>query len=173
VTLPLLLGPGLPGLPSDSSGFIPADEHGRVPGWPDVFVAGDATTYPIKQGGIATQQADAVAEVIAARAGGVTALTSHSPVLRGLLLTGGQTQFLRRELSDVQGEGDAAAHALWWPPSKITGRYLSPYLFGHEEDEILSAAPRPHRAVALAPKLEGGDLRANVDIHAVPAVGAV
>jgi sulfide:quinone oxidoreductase len=34
VTLPLLLGPGLPGLPSDSNGFIPADEHGRVPGCP-------------------------------------------------------------------------------------------------------------------------------------------
>jgi len=66
--------------------------------------------------------------MIAARAGGVTAVTSQSPVLRGMLLTGGQAQFLRRELSDVHGEGDAAAHALWWPPSKIAGRYLAPYL---------------------------------------------
>jgi sulfide:quinone oxidoreductase len=173
VTLPLLLGPGLPGLPSDANGFIPADEHGRVLGWPDVFVAGDATTFPIKQGGIATQQADAVAEMIAARAGGVTAVTSQSPVLRGLLLTGGQSQFLRRELNDVQGEGDAAAHALWWPPSKISGRYLSPYLLGREENEILSAAPGPHREVAMAPRLEGGDLRTNIDILAVPAAGAI
>jgi len=173
VTLPLLLGPGLPGLPSDSNGFIPADEHGRVPGWPDVFVAGDATTYPVKQGGIATQQADAVAEVIAARAGGVTAMTSHSPVLRGLLLTGGQTQFLRRELSDVHGNGDAAAHALWWPPSKIAGRYLSPYLLGRDEDEILSAAPGPRRKVTIGHGLQGGDLRSTIDIHAVPAAGAV
>jgi sulfide:quinone oxidoreductase len=68
--------------------------------------------------------------MIAARAGGVTAVTSQSPVLRGLLLTGGQPQFLRRELNDVHGKGDAAAHALWWPPSKIAGRYLSPYLLG-------------------------------------------
>jgi sulfide:quinone oxidoreductase len=169
VTLPLLLGPGLPGLPSDSNGFIPADEHGRVPGWPDVFVAGDATTFPIKQGGIATQQADAVAEVIAARAGGVTALTSQSPVLRGLLLTGGQPQFLRREVSDVDGEGDTAAHALWWPPSKIAGRYLSPYLFGRDEEEILSAVPGAHTEVAMTPGLEGGDLRAGIDILAVPS----
>jgi sulfide:quinone oxidoreductase len=173
VTLPLLLGPGLPGLPSDSSGFIPADEHGRVPGWPDVFVAGDATTYPIKQGGIATQQADAVAEVIAARAGGVTALTSQSPVLRGMLLTGGQAQFLRREVSDVRGKGDAAAHPLWWPPTKIAGRYLSPYLLGREEDEILGAAPGAHREVRIAHGLEGGDLRAPIEPHAVPAAGAV
>ena len=27
----------------------------------DVYAAGDATTFPIKQGGLATQQADAVA----------------------------------------------------------------------------------------------------------------
>jgi sulfide:quinone oxidoreductase len=173
VTLPLLSGPGLPGLPSDSNGFIPSDEHGRVPGWPDVFVAGDATTFPVKQGGIATQQADAVAEVIAARAGGVTALTSHSPVLRGMLLTGGQKQFLRHELSDVHGEGDTAAHALWWPPSKIAGRYLSPYLFGREEDEILSAAPGAHRKVAMTPRLQGGDLRADIDILELPTAGAV
>jgi sulfide:quinone oxidoreductase len=136
-----------------------------------VFVAGDATTFPIKQGGIATQQADAVAEVIAARAGGVTALTSQSPVLRGLLLTGGQAQFLRRELSDVHGEGDTAAHALWWPPSKIAGRYLSPYLFGRDEDEILGAAPGPHREVAMVPGLEGGDVRTQIDILAMPAAG--
>ena len=171
VTLPLLSGPGLPGLPSDSNGFIPSDEHGRVPGWPDVFVAGDATTYPVKQGGIATQQADAVAEVIAARAGGVTALTSHSPVLRGMLLTGAGNQFLRREVSDVRGEGDTAAHALWWPPSKIAGLYLSPYLFGRDEEEILNAAPGAHREVAMTPAFEGGDLRAGIDLLAVPADG--
>ena len=35
----------------------------------DVYAAGDATTSPIKQGGVATQQADAAAEAIAARAG--------------------------------------------------------------------------------------------------------
>jgi hypothetical protein len=90
-----------------------------------------------------------------------------------MLLTGGQPQFLRREVSDVHGTGDAAAHALWWPPTKIAGRYLSPYLLGREEDEVLSAAPGPHREVAIAHGLEGGDLRAPVDLHAVPAAGSV
>jgi sulfide:quinone oxidoreductase len=170
VTLPLLLGPGLPGLPSDSNGFIPSDEHGRVPGWPDVFVAGDATTYPVKQGGIATQQADAVAEVIAARTGGATeTLAPFTPVLRGLLLTGGKKQFLRRAMSDVRGEGETAAHALWWPPSKIAGRYLSPYLLGSDEDEILSAAPGAHHEVAVALGSPGGVLRGYIDVHRMPA----
>jgi sulfide:quinone oxidoreductase len=169
VCLPLLLGPGLPGLPSDSNGFIPADQHGRVPGWPDVFAAGDATTFPVKQGGIATQQADAVAEVIAARAGGVTvALTPFNPVLRGILLTGGQKQYLRRALTDVRGEGDTAEHALWWPPSKIAGRYLSPYLFGRAEDEILGTPPGVHHEVAV-PLGPAGELRADIDILGTPA----
>jgi sulfide:quinone oxidoreductase len=174
VTLPLLLGPALPGLPSDSNGFIPSDEHGRVPGWPDVFVAGDATTFPVKQGGIATQQADAVAEVIAARAGGGTeTLAPFTPVLRGLLLTGGEKQFLRRELTGVRADGDTAAHALWWPPSKIAGRYLSPYLLGREENEILSAAPGARHEGTITCGLEGGDLRADIDVLRVPAAGAV
>jgi sulfide:quinone oxidoreductase len=174
VTLPLLLGPALPGLPSDSNGFIPSDEHGRVPGWPDVFVAGDATTFPVKQGGIATQQADAVAAVIAARAvGAAETLAPFTPVLRGLLLTGGEKQFLQREMTNARAEGDTAAHALWWPPSKIAGRYLSPYLLGRQEDEVLSAAPGAHHEVAVRPGLEGGDLRANIDVLRVPAAGSV
>ena len=36
---------------------------------PDIFAAGDATDQPVKQGGLATQQADAAAELIAAEAG--------------------------------------------------------------------------------------------------------
>ena len=36
---------------------------------PHIFAAGDATSEPIKQGGLAAQQADAAAEAIAAEAG--------------------------------------------------------------------------------------------------------
>src|SRR5215217_7686350 len=55
VSLPRLQGPHLAGLPADSQGFIPVDLHSRVEGEGDVYAAGDATTSPIKQGGIATQ----------------------------------------------------------------------------------------------------------------------
>ena len=57
------------GLPGDERGFVPVDEHGRVPGLDGVWAAGDCVAYPIKQGGIAAQQADAAADSIAARAG--------------------------------------------------------------------------------------------------------
>ena len=52
-----------------------------------MYAAGDATTFPVKQGGLATQQADAAAETIAQARAPVTA-RPFTPVLRGVLLTG-------------------------------------------------------------------------------------
>jgi sulfide:quinone oxidoreductase len=129
VSLPRLRGPFFPGLPHDQQGFIPTDLHGLVEREADVYAAGDATTSPIKQGGVATQQADAVAEAIAARLGAPVEPHSFRPVLRGLLLTGGTPEFMRAEVSGGEDHPPAAStHALWWPPSKIAGRWLAPYL---------------------------------------------
>jgi sulfide:quinone oxidoreductase len=58
-----------------------------VIGIDDVYAAGDMTTFPIKQGGIATQQADAAAEAIAARIGVPIEPMAFQAVLRGQLLT--------------------------------------------------------------------------------------
>jgi sulfide:quinone oxidoreductase len=97
IALPRLVGPALPGLPHDQHGFIPVDAHGRVVGVRDVFAAGDVTSFPLKQGGLAAQQADAIAEVIAADAGAPITPMPFSPVLRGLLMTGGAPLYLRSE----------------------------------------------------------------------------
>ena len=67
VALPTMEGPRLAGLPADELGFIPIDDHARVRGIDDVYAAGDGTNFPIKQGGLATQQADAAASEIAHR----------------------------------------------------------------------------------------------------------
>jgi sulfide:quinone oxidoreductase len=135
VTLPVLSGPRIGGLPHDAQGFIPVDPHGLVAGETDIYAAGDATTFPIKQGGIATQEADAVAEAIAARVGAELEPQPFRPVLRGMLLTGDTPQYMRAEISGGRGEDwDVSEHALWWPPSKIAGRYLSPYLGLHHRE---------------------------------------
>jgi sulfide:quinone oxidoreductase len=129
VTLPRLEGRRIGGVPHDRDGFIDVDPHGAVHGLTDVYAAGDGIAFGIKQGGIATQQADAVAEHIAARAGAPIEPRPFSPVLRGLLLTGGAPRFLRHEATG--GKGEAAVmdtSALWWPPGKIAGRFLAPYL---------------------------------------------
>lgn len=137
VSLPRLRGPEVPGLPHDADGFIPVDLHGLVQGEIDVYAAGDATTSPIKQGGIAAQQADAAAEAIAARAGAGVKPAPFRPVLRGMLLTGSSPRFMRAEVSGGRGERwEVSEHALWWPPSKIAGRWLAPYLaLRHDELE--------------------------------------
>jgi sulfide:quinone oxidoreductase len=137
VSLPRLRGPFLPGLPHDPEGFIPTDVHGLVAGEGDVYAAGDATTCPVKQGGVATQQADAAAEAIAARAGADVDPRPFRPILRGMLLTGAAPRYLRADVSGAAGDSSSASdQALWWPPSKIAGHWLAPYLaLGNEELE--------------------------------------
>lgn len=135
VALPRLHGPRLDGLPQTLDGFIPIDSHGRISGIADVYAAGDITTFPVKQGGIATQLADAAAEMIAAQLGAELRPEPFRPVLRGLLLTGGRPRYLRHELSGA-GQGDAASpDPLWWPPAKLVGRHLAPFLAAYAGQE--------------------------------------
>jgi sulfide:quinone oxidoreductase len=117
VTLPVLDGPAVDGLPHDADGFLIVDRYGRVRGVPDVYAAGDVTHHAIKQGGLACQQADAAAEAIAAQAGAAIDPEPYAGVLQGVLLTQRSTTYLGRE-------------AVWWPPTKIAGRELSRHLAG-------------------------------------------
>ena len=128
VALPLLEGPGIAGIPTDANGFIPIDEHARVKGCDDLYAAGDGTNFPIKQGGLGTQQADAAAEHIAARAGAPVEPRPFHPVLRGMLLVGDESLSLSHSLTGGEGEGSASLDYLWWPPHKVSGRYLATWL---------------------------------------------
>jgi sulfide:quinone oxidoreductase len=122
VTLPVLEGPAIQGLPSDEHGFLVTDPHGRVV--PGVFAAGDVTNFEIKQGGLACQMADAAAEQIAADAGAPVLPQPFKPELQGLLLTDHWARYLR-----PGGGGPVlATRGLRWPPAKIAGRELARYL---------------------------------------------
>jgi sulfide:quinone oxidoreductase len=127
VALPALEVPNFPGLPQRERGFVVTDVHMHVSGLEDVWAAGDATSFPIKQGGLAAQQADVAARSIAARAGAHVPIQPFQPVLRGELITGGAPEFLRSRLREGSGEA-AVGRALWWPPLKLAGNYLGPYL---------------------------------------------
>lgn len=136
IALPCLEGPGLEGLPADDDGFIRIDDHARVVGLENVYAAGDGTSFPIKQGGIATQQADAAVEAIAADLGAGRTPSAFQPVLRGMLLTGVATTYLRAATSGEAADHDELAPTpLWWPPTKIAGRYLGPYLAKTAQDD--------------------------------------
>jgi sulfide:quinone oxidoreductase len=149
VALPTLRGRTLPGLPHDSHGFLPTDEHGLVRGHPDVFAAGDVTDFPVKQGGIATQQADAAARAIAVRAGSPVEAEAFRPVLRGLLLTGDGARFMRSQIAGGQGDSsDVSTRMLWWPETKVAGQYLSHYL-SRGTEPVRPVEPLPADAVPV------------------------
>ena len=146
VALPELVGEPIPGLPHDAAGFTPVDEHGAVRGLPGVYAAGDGIAYPVKQGGLATQQADAAAEAIAANLGAAIEPRPFRPRLRGQLLTGLGPTYLTAGSTDAgPRESSVAVNPLWWPPSKIAGRYLAPYLAGRV------AVGRPDQLVERPP----------------------
>jgi sulfide:quinone oxidoreductase len=147
VALPRLEGPSLSGIPHDLHGFVPVDEHQRVRDRQDVFAAGDIADFPVKQGGLATQQADTAADAIAAAAGARVDPQPFKPVLRGLLVTGLTPRFLRAELGKRETEIDT--EALWWPPAKIVGRHLAPFLAAQ-----LHVSPSPPRADGIEVDIE-------------------
>jgi sulfide:quinone oxidoreductase len=124
VALPLLEGPKITGVPSDPHGFIPITDDGAMRGLDGVYAAGDATSFPIKHGGLAAQQADVVAAAIAARAGVAADPQPRPPVLRGMLLTGKQSRFLEAEIIDGRALNSIVSDVCPWdPPTKIVARH--------------------------------------------------
>jgi sulfide:quinone oxidoreductase len=137
IAAPSMVGRPIVGIPGSWHGFVPTDERGRVEGLDGVYAAGDMTTFPIKQGGLATQQADTIAAAIAARAG--RAPDRAWPVVRMLRarLIGGERPVDLVAVLDAAGRAvDARLDAACGPSSrldapasaKVYGRYLAPYL---------------------------------------------
>ena len=158
VALARLMGAPLDGIPQTVDGFVPVDAHCSVRGVGDVYAAGDITSFTVKQGGIATQQADAAAEAIAAAAGAHVEPARFRPVLRGMLLTGTRPRYLRRELAfEPDVEPVASLEPLWWPPAKIVGRYLSPFLASLTGAQAPTAAPAGELSVVEVERVLDSD----------------
>jgi sulfide:quinone oxidoreductase len=153
LALPRLRGRAPHGIPADPDGFVAVDAHGRVVGAEHVWAAGDGIAFPVKFGGLAAEQADAAAADIAADAGATVERTPFRPVLRGRLLTGRGPRYLRHDAAGGGGEGEATTHTLWWPPGKINGRYLAPWLAARDEETIADHLP------------QSGGLAVQTDLH--------
>ena len=128
VLMPVPAGRPVAGLPADADGFVPVDPWGRVAGTEGVYAIGDCADHPVKQGGLAAQQACLAAAAIAHDAGAGGALRPPAPVLRGLLRTVDGPLYLRAALDDVEGTSTAAGEPLWWPPSKLASPRLTAHL---------------------------------------------
>jgi sulfide:quinone oxidoreductase len=145
VTLPRLEGRRIGGIPHDPDGFIAVDDHCAVPGMERVFAAGDVTTFPVKQGGIAAQEADAAAEAIVAALGCTSDPAPFEPILRGVLWTGAEPRYLRGHLTGGHGETSTLSGTPPWSEDegKIVGWHLTPFLADVLEDGDRSLATLP------------------------------
>jgi sulfide:quinone oxidoreductase len=142
LSLPRMEGRRIAGIPHDADGFVAVDDHSRVRGMQRVFAAGDVTSFPVKQGGLATQQADVAAEAIAAELGCDVAADPLDPILRGVLWTGAQPVYLSGHLAGGRGETSTATDEAPWGGDelgKLVGRYMTPFMASL--DRFGSAAP--------------------------------
>jgi sulfide:quinone oxidoreductase len=141
VALPVLHGRAVEGVPHDGDGFVAVDRYGKVPELERVWAAGDGTAFPVKFGGLAAEQADAAASAIAALADPAVPAHPFRPILRGRLLTGRGDRWMRHDPAGGAGDGVVADHTLWWPPGKVAGRWLAPYLAREDDAAIVEKLP--------------------------------
>lgn len=107
-------------------GFVRVNPHGRVLDVENVYAAGDCTEFPVKHGGVGAQQADVVAQSIAARAGAPVAAELFHPVIRGMLLTGDKPLYLTARIAGGHGfSSEITDSPTWDPPNKIVAKYLA------------------------------------------------
>jgi sulfide:quinone oxidoreductase len=132
IALPELYGPSVRGLPLGEHGFLPTDPSGRVPNAGPIFAAGDATEFPIKHGGVGAQQADVVAESIAALAGADIEPKHFRPTIEGVLLTGRKALRITAHLAGGRGDNAEARECEPSEVPKISARYLTPALAAYE-----------------------------------------
>jgi len=130
ISLPKLEGRRIRDIPHDPNGFVRVDDHCRVLKRDRIFAAGDVTHFPVKQGGIATQQADVIAETIAADLGIAIDPQPFDPVLRAVLWTGEYPRYLQGWLGGGHGENSSLTAEPPWGESegKIVGRYLTHFI---------------------------------------------
>jgi sulfide:quinone oxidoreductase len=154
VALPGLRGRPIEGLPQDAQGFVAVDEHGAVDGLDGGLRRRRRDDLPAqagRPGGPAGRRRGRGDPRRPRRSAHAAALRG---VLRGVLYTDREPAYLR-----APARGEAAAPrswSMWWPPSKIAGRHLAPYL------TVRAGAPRAPEA-----RPEIGLVPVSIDVRAV------
>jgi sulfide:quinone oxidoreductase len=150
ITLPRLEGRRIDGVPHDEDGFIAVDEHGGVVGLEQAYAAGDVSSPLFKQGAFSTQQADTVAEAIAAAVGVGIEPRPAGPLMRAVLWTAQGPRYLRGGSGDDRASSPSQRHLELLHNGRLTARYLSPLvdsLLAGDGSQVAehSAAEAPQR----------------------------
>ncbi len=137
IALPDLCGPSIRGIPLGEQGFIRVDPYGRVRDVEDIYAAGDAIDFPIKHGGLGSQQADAAALSIASLAGANVVPKPFNPVIHGILLTDTDPMYLTAKITGGHGFSSEISDTPTWPSGqKIAAKYFAPYLDQLDRDAV-------------------------------------
>jgi sulfide:quinone oxidoreductase len=137
IALPELYGPSVRGIPLGEHGFIRVDPHGHVRDVEDVYAAGDAIDFPIRHGGVASQEADVVSRSIAVRTGASVTPEPFDPVIHGMLLTDDKPMYLTAKITGGHGfSSEITDTPTSSPPSKIAAKFLAPYLEGLDRGQV-------------------------------------
>ncbi|MFT4049507.1 MAG: FAD-dependent oxidoreductase [Solirubrobacterales bacterium] len=124
ITMPAL-EPSVPeGVPVDGAGFVPVDDHQLVPGTTNVYAVGDVTNRGVKQGGLASLEADAAARAIERQLGAAADAAPLDPILEGILLTTRRRIPLRARVT-ADGSESLPAELPSGPSQKIHSRLLA------------------------------------------------
>jgi len=147
ITLPRLEGRVIGGVPRDEDGFVAIDERGNAVGLERVYAAGDVSSLSFKQGAFATQQADAVAEAIAAALGTGITPRAAAPRMRAVLWTGQGPRYLSNGNGKEAASSPSQRHLELLHNGRLTARYLSPLV-----DSLLVSSQAVGPPLAEAPQ---------------------
>ena len=106
---------------------------------------------------------------IAGRLGAAIAVEPFHPVLRGKLLTGEESLHLRADVAGGGGVEEASLDCLRWPPHKISGRYLAPFLY-HSETHAGARAAATLPGRRSCPSVEWHSEPMALDPYRIPEV---
>jgi sulfide:quinone oxidoreductase len=135
---PYVASTSFPELPTDDRGFITTDLVSRqVVGHPEIYVAGDAGDFPVKQAFLAFLQADAVAAHVAAEVLGTPTSLDFEPNSMCVMEQFDKATFAQVPLRltgtperpvevrpDANGAYRVGSSLLWRPGKKLLGVYL-------------------------------------------------
>lgn len=132
---PHVAAAAFPGLPSDERGFIATDPVSRqVLDYPNIYAAGDAGDYPLKQAFLALRQADAITEHLHATIAEREPAFGFEPVSHYVLEQVDTATYVRVPLEqpDRKQRFKSGTSPLWRMGKRMIGTYL-PWRFSEGE----------------------------------------
>jgi hypothetical protein len=78
-------------------------------------------------------------------------------------MTGGPPRYVRADISGRAGDDSTVSgEALWWPPDKLTGRYLAPYL-SRQVGDRLDVMPQGEHAIPIETAIDTEDIKRGLE----------